>query len=262
MLLLRGGSAMKKELNILVVLVLAFGLTVWMGGCAKKVVAPPATKAVEPEPPKPAIPPPAAPTVSLSAQPSTVMKGQSTVLSWKSTNATTVELDSGVGTVAASGQLTLVPSSSITYTAKATGAGGSAVASTRVTVEVPVIVPKTQRLSDREFFEKRIQDLFFDYDQYNIRNDQLAALDTNANALKERPGLKFTVEGHCDERGSEKYNLALGDRRANAVKSYLVERGIPAEQIDTTSLGKERPFDLGHNEEAWAKNRRGHFVLK
>lgn len=253
---------MKKELNCLFVLVLAFGLMLWNGGCAKKVVPPPATKAVEPVPQKPVTPPSPAPTISLSAQPNTIMKGQSTALSWKSSNATTVELDNGIGTVAASGKVTLVPSSSITYTAKATGAGGSAVASTRVSVEIPVTVPKMPPLSDREFFEKRIQDLFFGYDQYNIRNDQLTTLDNNVRSLKERSGLKFTIEGHCDERGSEKYNLALGDRRANAVKSYLVERGIPAERIDTTSLGKERPFDLGHNEEAWAKNRRGHFVLK
>jgi peptidoglycan-associated lipoprotein len=252
---------MKRDLNALVALVFALGLTVWTGGCAKKVAPPPAAKVAEPAPPVPATPPPPVPTISLSANPSTITKGQSTVLSWTSSNATTVELDMGIGSVGGSGQKTLTPANSTTYTAKATGAGGSAVASTRVTVEVPVATSKPP-LSDREFFEKRIHDLFFDYDKFNIRDDQQSVVDTNVGALKERPNLKIMIEGHCDERGSEKYNLALGDRRANAVKSYLVERGVSPDRIDTTSYGKERPFNLGHDEEAWAQNRRAHFALK
>jgi peptidoglycan-associated lipoprotein len=253
---------MKNYLNILVAVLFGFGLVVWSDGCAKKVVPPPATKAVEPVPPAPVTPPVPVPTISLSAQPSTIMKGQSTVLSWQSANATTVELDNGMGTVAASGQVTLAPSSSITYTAKASGAGGSAAASTRVTVEFPITPPTQPLLSDQEFLEKRIQDLFFDYDQFNLRDDQKAVADANVRALKERPNLKIMIEGHCDERGSEKFNLVLGDRRANAVKSYLVERGVSPDRMDTTSYGKERPFNLGHSEEAWAQNRRAHFLLK
>jgi peptidoglycan-associated lipoprotein len=253
---------MKRDLNVLVALVFAFGLMVLAGGCAKKVVPPPATKAVEPVPPAPVTPPVPVPTISLSAKPSTIIKGQSTVLSWQSSNATMVEVDGGIGTVAASGQVTLVPSTSVTYTAKASGAGGSAVASTRVTVELPVTATTPPPLSDQEFLGKRIQDLFFDYDKFEMRNDQLIVADTNVHALKERPNLKIMIEGHCDERGSEKYNLALGDRRANAVKSYLVERGVSPDRIDTTSYGKERPFNLGHDEEAWAQNRRAHFILK
>jgi peptidoglycan-associated lipoprotein len=190
------------------------------------------------------------------------MKGEATTLNWRSTDATSVELDAGIGTVAASGQLTLVPSSSTTYTAKATGAGGSVAASTRVTVQYPPTVSTPPSLSDHEFFEKQIRDLFFDYDKFEIVNNQVLFADNNVRALKERPNLKITIEGHCDERGSEKYNLALGDRRANAVKAYLVEQGVAAERIDTTSYGKERPFDPGHNEAAWAQNRRAHFVLK
>jgi len=253
---------MKRDLSVLVALVFAFGLMALTGGCAKKVVPPPATRAVEPVPPAPVTPPVPVPTISLSAQPSTIMKGQSTVLRWQSANATMVELDSGIGTVAASGQITLVPSGSSTYTAKATGPGGSAAASTRVTVELPVAVSAPPALSDQEFFQKRIQDLFFDYDKFNIRSDQLSVADANIRALKERPNLKVMIEGHCDERGSEKYNLALGDRRANAVKSYIVERGVSPDRVDTTSYGKERPFNLGHDEEAWAQNRRAHFILK
>jgi peptidoglycan-associated lipoprotein len=253
---------MKRDRNVLVALVFALGMTIWISGCAKKVAPPPATKAAEPAPQAPVTPPAPAPTISLSAVPSTIMKGQSTVLNWKSSNATSVELDAGIGSVASSGQMTLTPSSSTTYTAKATGAGGSAAASTRVTVETPPVAPPKPSLSDQAFFEQRVHDLFFDYDKFNIRDDQMSVLNANVSALKERPSLKIMIEGHCDERGSEKYNLALGDRRANAVKSYLVERGISPDRVDTTSYGKERPFALGHDEEAWAQNRRAHFVLK
>jgi peptidoglycan-associated lipoprotein len=252
---------MKKDLNVLAALVFALGLTIWIGGCAKKVTPPPAAKAAEPAPPAPVTPPAPAPTISLSAVPSTIVKGQSTVLSWKSSNATTVELDGGIGSVQGSGQKTLTPSSSTTYTARAAGPGGSAVASTRVTVETPVATAKPP-LSDQAFFEQRIHDLFFDYDQFNIRDDQQSVVDMNVRALQERPNLRIMIEGHCDERGSEKYNLALGDRRANSVKAFLVERGISPNRVDTTSYGKERPFNLGHDEEAWAQNRRAHFVLK
>jgi peptidoglycan-associated lipoprotein len=253
---------MRKDLNILLALILALTLAAMTGACSKKVVPAPATKAVEPAQPKPTTPPPAAPTISVSANPSTIVKGQSTVLSWKSNNATTVELDGGIGAVASAGHVNLTPTSSVTYTARASGAGGTTAASTRITVEIPVTPPTPPNLSDQEFFDKRIQDLFFDYDKFDIRQDEIKIMDANVKAMKERPDLKFIIEGHCDERGSEKYNLALGDRRANEVKAYLVRAGIAAERIETTSYGKERPFDPGHNEESWAKNRRGHFVLR
>ncbi len=117
-------------------------------------------------------------------------------------------------------------------------------------------------ISDSEFFQTRVQDIFFDFDKYDIRSDQQATADNDAGALAERSNIKFKIEGHCDERGSEKYNLALGDRRANAAKAYLVAHGVSADRIDTISYGKERPFETGHNEEAWSKNRRDHLVLK
>lgn len=101
--------------------------------------------------------------------------------------------------------------------------------------------------------------VYFDFDKYNIRGDQRAALDNNAQVLKKFPDAVIKVEGHCDERGTVEYNLALGDKRANAVKEYLVTFGIQADRIETISYGKERPVDPGHNEEAWAKNRRAEF---
>jgi peptidoglycan-associated lipoprotein len=106
-----------------------------------------------------------------------------------------------------------------------------------------------------------LKDVFFDFDKYNIRPDQRGSLEANATWLRANPGVRVTVEGHCDERGTRQYNLALGERRASSTKDYLVNLGIEASRIETISYGEDRPFDPGHDEAAWAKNRRGHFVI-
>ena len=106
-----------------------------------------------------------------------------------------------------------------------------------------------------------LKDVFFDFDKADIREDQKAALNHNVGWLKASARVKITVEGHCDERGTAEYNLGLGERRAKAVKDYLVDAGIAADRIATISYGKERPFVLGHDESAWKWNRRGHFVI-
>jgi peptidoglycan-associated lipoprotein len=106
-----------------------------------------------------------------------------------------------------------------------------------------------------------LKDIFFDFDKSNIRDDQRAAMGDNVAWLKANPRAKITLEGHCDARGTVEYNLALGERRAKAVKDYLVAAGIPADRIAVISYGKERPFVLGHDESAWKWNRRGHFVI-
>ena len=232
-------------------------------GCAKKAPAPPPPVAKE-TPPPPAPPPAPAPTISLNASPAAIERGQSTTLSWNSTNATSITIDNGVGTVEASGNRSVNPSSSTTFMARATGPGGSAVAEARVTVTAPLQVtpPPPPAISDSEFFSNNIKDAFFDYDQYTIRDDARAALQADARALKDRPGIRITIEGHCDERGSEKYNLALGDRRANAAKEFLVSQGIDSSRIDTISYGKERNFCEEHNEECWQLNRRAHLVMR
>jgi len=246
-----------------VVTILLIGTAVTGTGCKKKVVPPPPAPIVQPPPPP--APPPPAPTITLSASPSTIEKGQSTTLSWKSSNAAGVTINGGVGTVEPSGNRTVRPSDSTTYTARATGPGGSATAEARVTVTTPPPVvppPPPPPITDAMFFASNVNDCYFDYDKYNIRDDARAALQGDARALVERSGIKFTLEGHCDERGSEKYNLALGDRRANAAKEFLVGQGISSERIDTISYGKERPVCTEHNEECWQKNRRAHFVLR
>jgi len=106
-----------------------------------------------------------------------------------------------------------------------------------------------------------LKDIFFDFDKFNIRDDQKAALNDNVSWLKANARAKVTIEGHCDERGTPEYNLGLGERRAKAVKDYLADGGIAPDRIVTISYGKERPFVLGHDESAWKWNRRGHFVI-
>jgi peptidoglycan-associated lipoprotein len=103
--------------------------------------------------------------------------------------------------------------------------------------------------------------IYFDFDKSDIRSDARDIMAQNAKALTERPTATIRVEGNCDERGTEEYNLALGERRASAAKDYLVNYGIEAAKISTISYGESRPVDFGHNEDAWAKNRRDDFVV-
>ena len=104
--------------------------------------------------------------------------------------------------------------------------------------------------------------VYFDFDKYNIRSDARTALEYNAELLKQYPGKNILIEGHCDERGTVEYNLALGERRDKAVKDYLAQLGINKVRMETISYGKERPVDLGHNEIAWQKNRRAAFQVQ
>lgn len=106
-----------------------------------------------------------------------------------------------------------------------------------------------------------VRDAFFSYDESTLTPDAQSALTASASWLKRNPQYNLLVEGHCDERGTEQYNLALGDRRANSAKEYLVALGVDANRIRTVSYGEERPFDAGHDETAWAKNRRAHLVI-
>lgn len=107
-----------------------------------------------------------------------------------------------------------------------------------------------------------LQKIYFDYDKSAIRADAKAQLDKNYEYLAKNGSVKLQVVGHCDERGTSEYNMALGDRRANSAKSYLVNRGIAATRLDTLSKGEEEPTDPGHDENAWSKNRRAEFLAK
>jgi peptidoglycan-associated lipoprotein len=219
---------------------------------------PPAAKPPET---KPEVPAPARPTVTLQASPTSVDKGGSATLSWNSTDATQLSIDSGVGAVTAQGSTTVTPSGTTTYTITATGPGGNASATASVTVNAPPTpVEQPKGPTDDELFMREVRDAYFDYDKADIRPDARAALSKTADFLKNYPRFKVTIEGHCDERGSTEYNLGLGVRRADAVKQYIVSLGVSADRIATTSFGKEKPFCMESTEACWQQNRRGHFV--
>ncbi len=138
--------------------------------------------------------------------------------------------------------------------------------------EIPTATPQPIRepeISEEELarqrYEKEKQEVFkniyFDFDKATLSIKARAVLSGIGDWMIEHPGKKVLIEGHCDERGSEEYNLALGERRANAAKEYLISYGVSADRLRTISYGEERPADPRHNEEAWAKNRRAHFVV-
>ncbi len=107
-----------------------------------------------------------------------------------------------------------------------------------------------------------LDDVFFAFDKYSLTEESKRSLEQNAKELKRASEATIVIEGHCDERGTKAYNLSLGEKRANAAKEYLAALGVPGARVAIISYGKERPFDPGHNETSWAKNRRAHFVIK
>jgi peptidoglycan-associated lipoprotein len=127
--------------------------------------------------------------------------------------------------------------------------------------EKSLVPKKTPGIEGEVFESKLLKDIQFDFDKYDIRPTDAGILKENAALLVKFPNVKIQIEGHCDERGTVEYNLALGERRANSAKRYLISLGIPEKRISTISYGKERPSDPGHNEEAWAKNRRAHTII-
>jgi len=220
----------------------------------------PAPQAPPPPSPPPAAPP-ASPTVNLQASPNTIQRGESVTLTWSSTNATTLSLSPGIGNVSAEGTQRVTPQDSITYTLTATGPGGSADATVHISVSAPPPVAKAAEPSLQQLFDKEVKDAYFDYDKADVRPDARDALSQTAQFLRSYPQLKVVIEGHCDERGSTEYNLALGDRRAAAAKQFLVSLGISADRMETVSYGKERPFCSASTEACYQQNRRAHVVM-
>lgn len=255
---------MKKTRSLVMgafgVLLLASGI-----GCTKKVaVAPPPPPQLQaPEPPK--TNPPVVATFVV--EPATIERGQSANLQWRVTDAAHIEIDHGIGAVAASGERRVSPDDPTTYRLLATGPGGEASASTTLQVNLPAppppkpVAPPTT-ISER--LSKEVQDVYFDFDRSEIRPDARDALTQDAAALKsilsDFPTVSVILEGHCDERGSAEYNLALGDRRASAAKTYLQGLGVNLERLLVISYGKERPQCTESNEACWQKNRRVHFA--
>ena len=234
-------------------------------GCAKKV-------AVKPAAPPPAVQPaqastPQKPVISLFAvSPGTIDKGGETTLRWAVEYAKNVQIAPALGAVRESGSRTLFPATDTVYTLTATGPGGTASAAASVSILVHTASRMPDQATKNQIQEllNRIQDAYFDYDKHNIRPDAQAALVADAKTLgeilKQYPDYKLTVQGYCDERGSEEYNLALGEKRADQAKEYLASLGVPDSQLKTISYGKEKQVCSEHDEECWQRNRRAHIT--
>jgi peptidoglycan-associated lipoprotein len=243
---------MKRQTLKALATVIALAAILMLGACKKKTAPPP-------PPPPPAA---ASPTAAISVSPDTVQPGQSATLTWQTSNATDVSID-GIGAVQPSGSQSVSPTDSTTYHLVAKGAGGTQEATTRLTVtQPPPPAAAAPSPTDEDLFGRNVKDIYFDYDKSNIRADQDASIQADMLFLNQHPNVSFTIEGHCDDRGSTEYNLALGDQRASSVKNALTTAGINASRIKTISYGKEKPFCLEENEACWQQNRRGHFVYQ
>ena len=236
--------------------VLALAVVLAAAGCAKK----------KPTPPTPVPPPPApAPTAMLTANPNTISAGQAATLTWTTDFASAITID-GIGKVDPSGSMKVTPTESTTYRLVAKNDTGSKEATARVTVTPasssapPPTSSSTGNDSDARLFSQNMKDVFFEYDSYDITSPNLSVIQSNARFLQQHAGMSFVIEGHCDERGSIEYNLALGENRAQSAKQALVQAGIPASRIRTISYGKEKPFCTESTEACWQQNRRAHFV--
>jgi peptidoglycan-associated lipoprotein len=251
---------MKQRATLAVVTMIVLGLS---AGCQKK-VPPPPPQAPAPVPENNA--PPAKPAIGyFIAEPSTVTVGQPSSLRWSVTDATSVKIDSGIGEVSPNGRRGVYPTTTTTYHLTATNAGGTSSADATVTVSTPPPPPpaSTAQPSVQEILAKQVQDIHFEYDKSDIRGEDQAILQGDASALKTifqmDANFTVTIEGHCDERGSAEYNLALGDRRAAATKDALISLGVPGDKLKTISFGKERPLCTEPTEDCYSRNRRAHF---
>ena len=240
-----------KQLNMKwILLMMALGALLMLGACKKKVAPPP--------PPPPPAPP--APTASISVDPNTIQAGGSASLTWQTSNATDVSID-GIGAVQPNGSQSVSPTDSTTYHLVAKGAGGTQEATARLTVtQAPPPPPPTANVTDQDLFNQNVKDVYFDYDKSDVRGDQQTSIQADAQFFTQHTNMSFTIEGHCDERGSTEYNLALGDQRARAAEDFLSSAGVSKTQLTVISYGKSRPICTDDNETCWQRNRRAHIT--
>jgi peptidoglycan-associated lipoprotein len=251
--------------------VFAAALTISAAGCKKKVPIP----STHPPPTQPAPPTDTTTAAPLSVrinsftgEPRLIERGQAATLRWSVGNSTDISIDQGLGAVAANGSRQVFPSQTTTYTLTAKGGGNpdTRTVTIEVSTSVPPPPPRTAgaTISSADTLGREAQDVYFDYDKNDIRADSRETLTRDADVIKRilasDQGFTIVIEGHCDERGSEEYNLALGDRRALAVKEFLVQLGVPGDRLKTISFGKERPICTDENEACYQKNRRGHLA--
>lgn len=217
-------------------------------------------------------PRPAKPSIRISADQEAITRGQSTTLRWTSNNADRVTI-SDLGTVPSSGSRVVSPSTSTTYNASATGPGGTDNASARVTVteETPVgDRPRTNTTSPNPtmaaLFNQWVQPIYFDLDKADLQPQSKDKLRRAAEWLTQGPNrsIVFRIEGNCDPRGTDEYNIGLGERRAQAAKEFLASLGVEASRIQTVSYGKERASGSGEGSPearpSWSHDRRDDFI--
>jgi len=202
----------RESLELLIVLVIVFSVS----ACHKQTPA-----AISVPTGAAAPPPPPAPSCTLTAEPASVSSGQSVTVSWESHDAIDVDLEPGGGKQQAQGSTSVTPHESTTYTLAVTGPGGKGSCSARVTVALPPpsVRPSVTEENIAGTAESSLKDAYFDLDKADLRPDAQQALTADAEFLKAHPEIKITIEGYCDQRGSEEYNLGLGDRRASNAKN-------------------------------------------
>ena len=226
-------------------------------GCHKKHAAPPPT-AMAPE----SITPP--PTASITADPPAIDLGQSVILNWRTSNATSVSID-GIGEVAVNGTQTVSPSSSTNFHLVAKNGGGTTEANVRVTVRVPEVpsapADNSGAMGSDAAFHAAVQDVFFGYDSFDLNAQADTSITAAAAYLNAHPAIKILIGGYCDDRGSAEYNITLGENRANAAKTALVSAGVTGTRIRVVSYGKEKQFCAEQTESCWQQDRRGQFSI-
>ena len=229
-------------------------------GCHKKSTLPPSS-AMAPDTTMPA------PTASISADPLAIDIGQSVVLNWRTTNATSVSID-GIGQVPINGTQTVSPANSTNFHLVAKGDGGVTEANVRVTVRVPEVptapvgnVNNDGPMGSEAIFHQNVQDIFFGYDSYDLSPEAKTSVSMAASYLTSHPAIKILIGGYCDDRGSAEYNITLGENRANSAKTALVEAGVAPGRIRVVSYGKERQFCTDETDACWQQNRRAQFSL-
>ncbi len=213
---------------------------------------------------------PAAPTVTITTDQSALERGQSTTIRWSSTNADRVSI-TDLGSVQGSGSRAISPSASTTYTATAIGPGGSNTASTRITVTEPAERPRTttttpttttspSSVAIATLFGQQVKAIYFDYNKADLTAEAKDTLKQAAQWLTQGPNrsIAFRIEGNCDPRGTEEYNIGLGERRAQAAREFLVAAGVDVGRIATVSFGEEKAS--GSGESGWANDRRDDFI--
>ena len=212
--------------------------------------------------------PVAAPTASITADPAAIDLGQTVGLNWRTTNAAVVTID-GIGQVNTNGTQTVSPSNSTNFHLVAKGDAGMTEANVRVTVRVPststpggtvMDMDRGGRVTDAQFAAS-VQDLYFDYDSIELRPDAQTSAAQAAAFLVAHPDIRVLIGGYADERGSAEYNLALGENRANAAKTALVNAGVAPGRIRVISYGKEKQFCTESTEACWQENRRAQFTI-